>query len=180
MIDAIARENEWPGTLARVITADAWYILLHGDYATAGEAATAAEEIAERLGQEPWPRPWRAIQGRLPGATIEPDGDDTLTPALREAAAWVAERDAGAGTLQLFATRDRQRAVALAAEHDEVETRVVPVRRDGNLWYHVIAGDYASPAAAEEALADSPDAVRALEPWARSFQGLQEGLPAME
>ena len=180
VVEAIAEAQEWPGPLARVITADGWYVLLHGDYADAAAAADAAEALEEQLEQEPWARPWRTIQGRLPGATITPDADDTLTPALRETAAWVAEREAGAGTLQLFATRDRQRAQALAAEHGEVEARVVPVRRDGELWYHIIVGVYEDPEAAGAALADYPETVRDMEPWARSFQGLQAGLPTTQ
>ena len=180
VVQELVEGQDWPDEVAVVITSDGWYILVHGDYGDTTAADEAAALLEEEHGQSPWRRSWRDIQARLPGVAVPDAETESFTAAQRDAIAWVAERADGAGTLQLFATRNRERAEALAAEHGDIDPRVVPIRRDGELWFHIIAGDYPDPGAAREALADYPAAVRALEPWARSFQGLKAALPPLD
>jgi len=167
-----AEGRDWDDPVATVLTADGWYLLLHGDYPDAGAAESAAAALAERTDLEPWQRPFSAVQGRLPGnAPVEESADST---AEAEGAAWLREH-AGQVTLQLFATRERERARDFQ-EGVERETRLLAVERDGAPWYLVVTGTWADREAARAAVPELPAELRELGPWPRPTDELADTL----
>ncbi|MFP4695149.1 AAA family ATPase [Thiohalospira sp.] len=171
VIQQAAEEGDWSDPVATVLTADGWYLLLHGDYAGAGEAEEAAADLAEERDLEPWQRPFSAIQGRLPGRVPSPEAaaDSSAEP---EGAAWLREH-AGEVTLQLFATREHERAQEFQQQFDQ-ETRLLAVERDGTPWYLVVTGTWADREAARAAVDDLPADLRELGPWPRPVDELAE------
>ncbi|MGM0413434.1 MAG: AAA family ATPase [Pseudomonadota bacterium] len=167
-----AEGRDWPDPVATVLTADGWYLLLHGDYDDAGAAEAAAAELVEETDLEPWQRPFSAVQGRLPGAAPVAEGDDAPAGPEAQGADWLAEH-AGEVTLQLFATRERERAQAFREESD-LETRLVAVERDGTPWYLVVTGAWPDRDTARAAVDDLPAEVRDLGPWPRPVDELAE------
>ena len=175
VVQRAAEEGSWSNPVATVLTADGWYLLLHGDYADVAAAEAAAGELAEATELEPWQRPFSAIQGRLPGNAAVPEGDGE--PASEaEGAAWLAEHT-GEVTLQLFATRERERAETFRAEQER-ETRLLAVERDGTSWYLVVTGAWPDREAARAAVDQLPAELRELGPWPRPVDELREARAA--
>ncbi|SFD55967.1 Type II secretory pathway, component ExeA (predicted ATPase) [Thiohalospira halophila DSM 15071] len=177
VVQRAAEGRDWPDPVATVLTADGWYLLLHGDYADAEAAQSAAAALAERTDLEPWQRPFSAIQGRLPGNAPVPE-ESTESTAEAEGAAWLREQ-AGQVTLQLFATRERERAQAFREESD-LETRLVAVEREGTPWYLVVTGAWPDRETARAAVDDLPAEVRDLGPWPRPVDELAESRAGSE
>lgn len=79
-------------------------------------------------------------------------------------------------TLQLFAGLNEQVVRQLASRHPGADMKVLRMVRDNQPWHVVIVGVYDSKDAAQAASARLPAELQALNPWARSLDGLQEAL----
>ncbi len=79
-------------------------------------------------------------------------------------------------TLQLFASFNEQAARQFAATYASANIRLFRTVREELPWYVAVAGSYRSKEEAKAAAAKLPVPLRKLEPWARSFQGIQDEL----
>lgn len=79
-------------------------------------------------------------------------------------------------TLQLFASFNEQAARQFRAAHAGVDIRVLRTVREELPWYVAVTGSFRNKEQARAAVAKLPPDLRKLEPWARSFQGIQDEL----
>lgn len=78
--------------------------------------------------------------------------------------------------LQLFAATSPERVEEVAAEHGLQGMAGARVDRDGEIFYVLLVGIYATREAAEQAQASLPANVRAMQPWVRRVGGLQAAM----
>lgn len=79
-------------------------------------------------------------------------------------------------TLQLFASFNEQAVRQFEAAHAGTEIRVFRTVREELPWHVAVTGSYRSKDEAKAAVAKLQPDLRKLEPWARSFQGIQDEL----
>ncbi len=72
-------------------------------------------------------------------------------------------------TIQLMASPKRQDLVAFANKHHLSGYNIVPTYKNGQKWYALTTGNYASKSSANAALAKMPSSIRNLKPWVRKF-----------
>lgn len=78
--------------------------------------------------------------------------------------------------LQLFAATSPDRVEEVAVEHGLQGMAGARVDRDGQIFYVLLVGIYATREAAEQAQASLPANVRAMQPWVRRVGGLQAAM----
>ena len=142
-----------------------------------GNAAGVAQYVA-RL-ESAWPdapetRAARRLAASAPAASSPPAAGQTHD------AAWIRSRPPGHYTLQLLST-DRADTLRQVIRHAQRHLPGVPLaswvtEEGGKRRYHLVAGDYADYAAANDALGKLPEAVLALRPWVRDFASIQARL----
>ncbi|MGE0385911.1 MAG: SPOR domain-containing protein [Gammaproteobacteria bacterium] len=119
------------------------------------------------------PAAQESIAVRSPDLAAPPATPDTSDAGPIRDADWVRLQDPAAYTIQLAAGED---AAALRSFLDRTRTRgeraCVPIRSGPGRRYAAIAGVYADPAQAREALAALPPAARGGRPWVRRFAEL--------
>lgn len=79
-------------------------------------------------------------------------------------------------TLQLFASFNEQAVRQFESAHAGVEIRVFRTVREELPWHVAVTGSYRNKDEAKAAVAKLPAGLRKLDPWARSFQGIQDEL----
>ncbi len=90
---------------------------------------------------------------------------------------WLRSRDANHFTLQLLSTHTTENVSRFVREHHlGGEVAQFHSRHDGQSWYTVVRGDYASRQAAESAAAHLPTSLKAIKPWIRRFGDIQAQL----
>lgn len=141
------------------------------------------EEPPRAMAQEPptsIPEPSPApIPAPAPRATprSEPAPAPAPAPAASNLAAdraWLGRQNSGHLTIQLIATQDLAAAVRFVERHDLAGIRFIQTRSGGQDFVVALAGSFASRAAAETAVRNLPEAVRANQPWIRSIGSLQD------
>lgn len=91
----------------------------------------------------------------------------------RQGVEWLAERPAGHYTIQIVAATNPDTLEAFVRDQSNVTSlRIVPTRRDGELWYVVVAGDYPDRDTARQGLDALPAEQREHGAWVRSFASL--------
>ncbi len=83
------------------------------------------------------------------------------------------------GTLfavQLLAVSTKQQIEAFAEQHDLYDLTAVRIEQKGQKLYVLIPGVYKNRVDAETAVASLPPAVRAMKPWIRPLEGLQQAM----
>lgn len=90
---------------------------------------------------------------------------------------WLRSRDADHYTLQLLSTHTAENVSRFVREHHlGGEVAQFHSRHDGQSWYTVVRGDYASRQAAESAAAHLPTSLKGIKPWIRRFGDIQAQL----
>ncbi len=137
---------------------------------------------ARAMAAEPPPSP--AVEPRA--AAIPSPPAVAVVPAVTTPAAkastirrevWLKGRNPNHYTLQLVAAGHEQAVVDFAAKH-HVAKDVAYFRssRQDKAWYSLVYGDYPDRAAAATAAAALPASLRGVNPWIRSFAGIQQDI----
>jgi DamX protein len=90
---------------------------------------------------------------------------------------WIRSESRTRWTLQLFGTSNRQMWQRYVDEHPGEHLAGFETRREGEPWYVVVYGSYATQADAEAAGERLPAALGRLQPWVRSFGAIQDSIP---
>jgi DamX protein len=91
---------------------------------------------------------------------------------------WYRQRPASEFTLQLLGTRSRQAAADFVSRHSGVQDiGYFETRHEGQPWFVVTQGAYASRQQAQQGVAALPEALRNQKPWPRSMASIQQSLP---
>lgn len=124
---------------------------------------TAPESRAVTIAPEPKPTP-----DKKPLAT-------TATPQERNILAW----GAGEYTVQLLGVSNRKAALDyMAAQPNKTELLMFKSKRQGNDWFVVIVGRFASSAEARQAISRLPASQREAGPWPRDVKSIQAEIKA--
>jgi len=76
-------------------------------------------------------------------------------------------------TIQLVAGNLEQTALNVLRQYPQLDTAVYTRgERQGESWFMVFYGEYATKAAANEAVASLPESLRKRSPWVRTTDGL--------
>src|SRR5690554_5544940 len=101
-----------------------------------------------------------------PRASAEPHG-----------AAWYRQRPASQYALQVLGTRSRQAALDfIRAQSGVADMGLFETVHEGQPWYVVTQGAYASRAQAQQGAARLPESLRKQKPWPRSMASIQQSL----
>ncbi|HHM04244.1 MAG TPA: hypothetical protein ENJ19_00690 [Gammaproteobacteria bacterium] len=87
---------------------------------------------------------------------------------------WVATEDPNRYTIQLISSR-REHAIRRYVLKEKLGSRAgyFPYRLEGEAWYAVVYGSYASAEEAQAAIATLPPHLRESSPWVRNFGSIQ-------
>lgn len=138
----------------------------------AAQGYPPAIEVLENLSTADKVIPIAAPTGSGPAPAASPDEP---APGPSSGDAWVLRQPAKHYTLQLMSTRDRNGAREFIQEHGLGEhAAMFSWLRDGRRLYTVIFGSYANATQAREVLESLSEPLRANQPWARRFSGVQK------
>ena len=147
-----------------------------------GEVVTAenesvvasAEEVAAVASSEEASQPDQATQNIVEASDAAPSSSDT-NGIKREQ--WLLEQNPDHFTLQLTAANNEPGIIKFIEDRDIAQSSAYFFsRRDGNPWYAVTYGSYASRAEANSV--QLPSSLRGVKPWVRSFGGIQNAIKA--
>jgi len=82
--------------------------------------------------------------------------------------------------VQLLAVSTKQQVEQFAEDHDLYDLTAVRIAQNGKPLYVLLPGVYKNREDAETAVASLPEAVRALNPWIRPLNGLQDAMRRVE
>jgi DamX protein len=109
-----------------------------------------------------------------PPAPAQPPAAASTAGALAEDRAWLGRQDRGHFTIQLIAAQNAATARSFVERHGLTGIRLIPTQSGGRDFVVALAGSFASRSAAEQALANLPEDVRAGQPWIRSIGSVQD------
>jgi DamX protein len=109
-----------------------------------------------------------------PAAPVVPPAAAPTAGALAEDRAWLGRQDRSHFTIQLIAAQNAAAARSFVEGHGLTGIRLIPTQSGGREFVVALAGSFASRSAAEQALANLPEAVRAGQPWIRSIGSVQD------
>jgi DamX protein len=90
---------------------------------------------------------------------------------------WYRQRPASEYALQLLGTRSRQAAADFVSRHAGVrDMGFFETRHEGQPWFVVTQGAYATRQQAQQGIAALPEALRKQNPWPRSMASIQQSL----
>ena len=107
-------------------------------------------------------------------APVQPPAAAPAAGALAEDRAWLGRQDRGHFTIQLIAAQNAAAGRSFIERHGLTGIRLIPTQSGGRDFVVALAGSFASRPAAEEALANLPEEVRAGQPWIRSIGSVQD------
>jgi septal ring-binding cell division protein DamX/type II secretory pathway predicted ATPase ExeA len=94
-----------------------------------------------------------------------------------QSAQWLRQQPGGYFTLQLFATTSRAKRDAFISQQEHPDRfATFETRRNGEAWYAVTYGAYATQAEAKSAAATLPSGIGVVQPWVRTFASVQATL----
>jgi DamX protein len=136
---------------------------------------------------QPEPRPEPPAEPAPPPAPVEPPRAPTQPPiapaqppaaptagALTEDGAWLGRQNRDHFTIQLIAAQNAATARSFVERHGLAGIRLIPTHSGGRDFVVALAGSFTSRSAAEQALANLPEEVRAGQPWIRSIGSVQD------
>jgi DamX protein len=94
-----------------------------------------------------------------------------------QSAQWLRQQPAAYFTLQLFATTSREKRDAFVGQQEHPDRfATFETKRNGEPWYAVTYGAYATQAEAKSAAATLPSSIGKVQPWIRTFASVQATL----
>ena len=159
------------------------------------EAPAPPPDAPPATAPQPEPRPEPPAEPAPPPAPVEPPPAEPAPPptpvepapapaqpptaaptagALAEDLAWLGRQNRGHFTIQLLAAQNATAARSFVDRHGLAGIRLIPTRSGGRDFVVALAGSFASRSAAEQALANLPEEVRAGQPWIRSIGSVQD------
>jgi len=137
----------------------------------------------ERQAEAPTPvaAPPTAVEPSVtPAATpnVAPPARPVAASGSTHGADWYRQRPASEYTLQLLGTRSRQAASDFVGRHAGVrDIGFFETRHEGQPWFVVTQGAYATRQQAQQGIANLPEPLRNQKPWPRSMASIQQSLP---
>ena len=123
---------------------------------------------------EPAPQPVPAPPADPPSAPAQAPPVPPTTATLAEDQDWLGRQNRGHVTIQLIAGQNAASARSFVQRHGLTGIRLIPTHSGGRDFVVALAGSFASRSAAEQALANLPEDVRAGQPWIRSIGSVQD------
>ena len=143
---------------------------------TDGDAnAASVSESASSASVQPAPAPTVHAQPerKPPGAAAPP----SAAVGKPQTAQWLRQQPAKYFTLQLFATTSRAKRDAFVNQQEHPDRfATFETTRNGEPWYAVTYGVYATQAEAKSAAAALPASVGKVEPWVRTIASVQAAI----
>jgi DamX protein len=109
-----------------------------------------------------------------PAAPVQPPAAPPTAGTLAADRAWLGRQDRGHFTIQLIAAQNAATARSVVERHGLTGIRLIPTHSGGRDFVVALAGSFTSRSAAEQALANLPEEVRAGQPWIRSIGSVQD------
>jgi len=109
-----------------------------------------------------------------PPVPAQPPAAPPTAETLAEDRAWLGRQNRDQFTIQLIAAQNAAAARSFVEAHGLAGIRLIPTQSGGRDFVVALAGSFASRSAAEQALANLPEEVRAGQPWIRSIGSVQD------
>jgi len=152
-------------------------VLTMGSYSSREEAMQAASTLP--AGVKGWPRSLASVQQVMLPESLPPQGEalsanTNATSAQYKDTAWAWSQDPSHYTVQLAAAKSEKSLESVMASINlPGELAVVQTLREGELWYVLIYGSFASREAATGTIERLPARLKQSQPWPRSFASIQ-------
>ncbi len=153
-----------------------WYVLILGSYTDKAAAKTAAAQLPAGI-NKPWIRNFAGIKQSLAKAAPTTTTTPILQSDTRNASGWLWSQDPRHFTLQLAAGTNKAAIEAFVRRH-RLQDKAVYFhrRRNGQDWYILVYGSFASRATAKAAIDRLPAALQKAKPWPRPFSAIHAEL----
>jgi septal ring-binding cell division protein DamX/type II secretory pathway predicted ATPase ExeA len=148
------------------------YVLTQGSYPGRKEAEAAAKGLPAKL--QPWIRDFAGIRKVMLVPTESAPAPVSTSAGGIKDTAWVWSQNPSEYTIQLAGAADEAAIEAVMIGLSlPGEMAVVESLRNGQLWYTLIYGRFASKDAAQATVGRLPAALKKEAPWIRQFSALQ-------